>query len=63
MVVGSTMQHDERRCNADAPVAMAKPWATARMHRELRYGCSSGSGKAMGSSTGCNSAKDDGQQA
>ena len=29
--------------------------------RELLYGCNSGSGKAMGSSTGCSSAKDVGR--
>ena len=28
------------------------------MKRELSYGCSCGSGRAMGNSTGCNSAKD-----
>ena len=31
------------------------------MQRELLYGCSNGSGRAMGSNTGCNSAKDVGQ--
>ncbi len=28
------------------------------MQRELSYGCSSGSGRAMDSNTGCNSAED-----
>jgi len=33
--MGNTMQHDERGCSADAAVAMARPWATAWMQREL----------------------------
>ena len=51
--MGSTMQHDERGCTADATVAVAGPCAAARMQRELSYGCSSGSGngRAMSSST------------
>ena len=49
--MGSKMQHDERGCSADAAVAVARPWAAAQMQRELLYGCSSGSGRAMGSST------------
>ena len=60
--MGSTMQNDERGCNADATVAVVRPWAAAQMQRELQYGCSSGSGRAMGSSIGCNNA-DNGQQA
>jgi len=60
--MGSTIQHDERGCSVDATVAMARPWATTWMQRELQYGCSSGSGRAMGSSTGCSSAEDVGQQ-
>ena len=31
------------------------------MQREMLYGCSSGSGRAMGSSTGCNSVEDVGR--
>jgi hypothetical protein len=45
------MQHDERGCSADVAVVVAGPWAATQMQRELPYGCSSGSGKAMGSST------------
>ena len=32
------------------------------MQRELSYRCSSGNGRAMGSSTGCSSAEDVGQE-
>ncbi len=35
--------------------------AVAWMQRELPYGCNSGSGKVMHSSTGCSSAEDVGQ--
>ena len=45
------MQDDERGYSADVALAMAGPWAAAQMQRELSYGCSSGSGRAMGSST------------
>ena len=31
------------------------------MQRELSYGCSSGSGRSMGSGIGCNNAEDVGQ--
>jgi len=61
--MGSAMQHDERRCSPDASVVVTEPWATAWMQRELSYRCSNGSGRAMGSSTGCNSVEDDGKQA
>ena len=57
------MQHDERGCCADAAVAVAEPWAAARMQKDLQYGCNSGIGRAMGSSTGCRSAEDVGKQA
>jgi len=49
--MGSTIQHEERGCSADAAMAVAGPWVAARMQRELPYKCSSGSGRAMGSST------------
>ncbi|CAA3019301.1 Hypothetical predicted protein, partial [Olea europaea subsp. europaea] len=35
--------------------------ATTWMQRELLYKCSGGSGKAMGSSTGCSNAEDFGR--
>jgi len=35
--------------------------AATRMQRELPYRCSNGSGRAMGSSTGCSNAEDVGQ--
>eukprot|EP00253_Pinus_taeda_P004485 PITA_04485 len=35
---------------------------TTRMQRELQYRCSSGSGRAMGNSTGCNNVEDVGQE-
>ena len=60
--MGNTMQHDERGGSADAAMAVAGPWATAWMQRELQYGCNSGSGRAMGSSSRCSSAEDLGQQ-
>ena len=40
---------------------MAEPWAAAQMQRDLLYGCSGGSGRAMGNSIGCNSAEDVGR--
>jgi len=39
-------------------VAVAGPWVAARIQRELQYGWSSDSGRAMGSSIGCSSAED-----
>jgi len=59
--MGITMQHDERGCIADAVVAVAGPWATTQMQRELQYRCNNGSGKSMGSNTRCSSAEDVGQ--
>ena len=57
----STMQHDERSCNANVAIIVAGPWEAARTQRELQYECSSGSGRAMGSSIECNNAEDVGQ--
>jgi len=47
----------------DAAVAVARPWATAQIQRELPYRWNNGNGRAMGSSTRCSSAEDVGQQA
>ena len=55
------MQCDERGCSANVAVAVAGPWATARMQRELLYRCNSGSGRTMCSSTECSRAEDVGQ--
>ena len=49
-------------CSADAVMAVVRPWVVARMQRELSYRCSSGSGRTMGSSTGCSSEEDVGQE-
>ena len=61
--MGSTMQHDERGCSADAAMAVTGSWEATQMQRELSYICSSGSGRAMGSSLESNSAVDARQQA
>ena len=44
----------QMQCWEEGPVA-------TRMQGELQYRCGSGSGGAMGSSTGCNSAEDVGR--
>ena len=51
MMIGDAMQ---MQCWEDGPT-------TTRMQREFPYRCTSGSGNAMGSSTGCSSAKDVGR--
>lgn len=58
--MGSIMRHGERRCSANTIVVVAGPWAVTWMQRELSYRCKNG--RAMGNSTGYNSAEDDGQQ-
>jgi len=47
-------------CNAD--VVLGGRTSSSTDAEELSYKCSSGSGRAMGSSTGCSSAEDVGQQ-
>ncbi len=54
------MQHDERRCSADA--VLGGRTSSNTDVEGASYRCNSGSGRTMGSSTRCSSAEDVGKE-